>query len=164
MADTAAYLARQVFPADVPVRQWVLSLPKALRARLGYDAALLGRVVEIFVGALRRYLTHRAKRELELAHVHDAHVGVVAAIQRFGSAAELNVHLHSLVCDGVFVEESSDVRFRELAAPSMDDIAAVSAQVCRRVVAMLSKRGLWRDDVRVGDEEEPSVVAQLGAA
>ena len=164
MADTAAYLAQHVFPANVPVRQWVLSLPKALRARLGYDAELLARVVSIFVGALRRYLTHRAKRELGLTHVNEAHVGVVTAIQRFGSAAELNVHLHSLACDGVFIEENGDVGFRELAAPTTDDIAAVSAQVCRKVLAMLSKRGLWRDDVLVGDEEEPSVVAQLGAA
>ena len=38
MADTAAHLVDRVFP-EVPVRQWVLSLPYALRYRLVYDAA-----------------------------------------------------------------------------------------------------------------------------
>jgi hypothetical protein len=39
MADTAAHLVDHVFP-EVPVRQWVLSLPFALRYRMGYDARL----------------------------------------------------------------------------------------------------------------------------
>jgi hypothetical protein len=33
MADTAAHLVDRVFP-EVPVRQWVLSVPFALRYRL----------------------------------------------------------------------------------------------------------------------------------
>src|SRR4029450_7982464 len=40
MADTAAHLVDRVFP-QVPVRQWVLSLPFALRYRLWYGAALV---------------------------------------------------------------------------------------------------------------------------
>src|SRR5437667_8800642 len=47
MADTAAHLVDRVFPR-VPVRQWVLSLPYALRYRLGYDASLVGDVLAIF--------------------------------------------------------------------------------------------------------------------
>jgi len=41
MADTAAHLVDRVLP-EVPVRQWVLSLPFALRYRLAYDAHLRG--------------------------------------------------------------------------------------------------------------------------
>ena len=37
MADTAAHLVDRVFP-HVPARQWVLSVPFALRYRLAYDA------------------------------------------------------------------------------------------------------------------------------
>src|SRR5213596_807259 len=40
MADTAAHLVDRVLP-KVPVRQWVLSLPFALRYRLAYDARLV---------------------------------------------------------------------------------------------------------------------------
>ena len=39
MADTAAHLVDRVIPS-VPVRQWVLSLPFALRYRVAWDATL----------------------------------------------------------------------------------------------------------------------------
>ena len=42
MADTAAHLVDRVIP-DVPVRQWVLSPPHALRYRIAYDSSLLAR-------------------------------------------------------------------------------------------------------------------------
>jgi hypothetical protein len=39
MADTAAWLVDRVLP-EVSVRQWVLTLPFALRYRLAFDAEL----------------------------------------------------------------------------------------------------------------------------
>ena len=39
MADTAAHLVDRVLP-DVPVRQWVLTLPFQLRAKVAFDSAL----------------------------------------------------------------------------------------------------------------------------
>jgi hypothetical protein len=44
MADTAAHLVDRVFPR-VPVRQWVLTVPWALRYRMAYDTALTGDVL-----------------------------------------------------------------------------------------------------------------------
>ncbi|MGH8473881.1 MAG: transposase zinc-binding domain-containing protein, partial [Gammaproteobacteria bacterium] len=44
MAETAAHLVDEVFP-QVPVRQWVLSLPKRLRYFLHHDPALIGPVL-----------------------------------------------------------------------------------------------------------------------
>ncbi len=44
MADTAARLVDNVFPENVPVRQWVLSLPLEIRYRLAYDSKLLSDV------------------------------------------------------------------------------------------------------------------------
>jgi len=51
MADTAAHLVDRVLP-EVPVRQWVLSLPWQLRYRLAYDAPLVQGVLGIFVRAV----------------------------------------------------------------------------------------------------------------
>ena len=48
MSDTAARLVDDVFPDDVPVRQWVLSLPINIRYRLAYDGALLSKVLSVF--------------------------------------------------------------------------------------------------------------------
>ena len=59
MADTAAHLVDRVFP-EVPVRQWVLSLPFGLRCRLAYDSSLLGEVLRIFVRAVFASIRRRA--------------------------------------------------------------------------------------------------------
>ena len=39
MSDTALHLVERVFP-EVPIRQWVCSLPCLLRVHLGYDMEL----------------------------------------------------------------------------------------------------------------------------
>jgi hypothetical protein len=51
MAETAAHLVDHVFP-QVPVRQWVLSLPKRLRYFLHHEPALIGPVLQIFLDAV----------------------------------------------------------------------------------------------------------------
>ena len=53
MAERAAHLVEHVFPSDVPVRQWVLSVPHRLRYRLAYDHRLCRKVLGVFVRALR---------------------------------------------------------------------------------------------------------------
>ena len=50
MAERAAHLVDRVFP-DVPIRQWVLSMPYRLRYRLAWDHDLCracGRAVRLF--------------------------------------------------------------------------------------------------------------------
>ena len=63
VADTAAHLVDGVLPA-APVRQWVLSLPFALRYRLTYDASLVQAVLDVFVrsvfASLRRHARNAA--------------------------------------------------------------------------------------------------------
>ena len=51
LAETAAHLVDHVFP-QVPVRQWVLSLPKRLRYFLHHEHALIGPVLRIFLDAV----------------------------------------------------------------------------------------------------------------
>ena len=62
MADTAAHLVDRVFPI-VPVRQWVLSLPFALRYRMVYDAHLTSDVLNVFVRVLFGQLRRRASKQ-----------------------------------------------------------------------------------------------------
>ena len=56
MTATAAHLVDHVFPARVPVRQWVLSLPIRLRYMLAYDKELCARAVTLFVREIFRWL------------------------------------------------------------------------------------------------------------
>ena len=54
MAYTAARLTDEVLP-EVPVRQWVLSLPYEIRFRLAWDGDLLGRFLAVFLRVVYRW-------------------------------------------------------------------------------------------------------------
>jgi len=47
-----------------------------------------------------------------------ADTGAVTLIQRFGSAANLNIHLHCLVFDGVYRRTGGEPVFQEARAPT----------------------------------------------
>ncbi len=84
MADTAAHLVDRVIP-DVPVRQWVLSPPHALRYRLAYDPRLLAVLIRIFIRAVFSSLRRRARAN----GISRGQCGAVAFLQRFGSSLNL---------------------------------------------------------------------------
>ena len=79
MADTAAHLVDRVLP-EVTVRQWVLSLPFALRYHLAYDARLVSEVIDIFVQAVFGSLRRRA---CEHSGILRSQCGAVTFVQRF---------------------------------------------------------------------------------
>ena len=60
MAESAAHLCDHVLP-EVPVRQWVLSLPHAIRYLIGFDKELCREVRGIFVRAVLSLLRRRAR-------------------------------------------------------------------------------------------------------
>ena len=99
MAQSAAHLVDRVFP-DVPVRQWVLSVPKRLRLAMAMDPNLCRDVTRAHLRAVSASYVRRAKATLALdqseAPAVDAadsacgesiqfHPGAVNATQRFGS-------------------------------------------------------------------------------
>jgi hypothetical protein len=55
MTERASHLVDHVFPPDVPVRQWVLSVPHWLRYRLAYNHPLCRQVVGVWVRVLRAF-------------------------------------------------------------------------------------------------------------
>jgi hypothetical protein len=50
----------------------------------------------------------------------EAHTGAVTPIQRFGLAANLNIHLHCLVLDGVYRMTEGGPVFQQARAPSIE--------------------------------------------
>ncbi len=114
MSDTAAHLVDRVFPR-VPVRQWVLSFPYALRYRLAYDADMVRGVLGIFTRTVFGSLIRRA---IPLGAKPNAQCGAVTFIQRFGSALNLNLHLHMLAINGVYAaDDDGNPRFHAVPAP-----------------------------------------------
>jgi hypothetical protein len=164
MASLAAHLVDDVL-SGLPVRQWVLTTPHRLRYALAYDQRLCRRVLAVFIRAVLSFERRRARRR----GVADGRGGAVTAIQRFGSAANLNVHFHSLVVQGVFAGDGA--RFLPLPAPSDQDVWRILAMVRRRVVRLARRHGidLEGDGIVDGDRrdelaEESPLLAGLAAA
>jgi len=85
MCQTAMNLTEHVLPA-VPLRQWVFTVPHALRARLAFDGKLLGAVTRLFVDSVLGWY-HRRLRTSAREHTQS---GAVVAVQRASSDLKLN--------------------------------------------------------------------------
>jgi hypothetical protein len=160
MASAAAWLVDRVIP-EVPVRQWVLTLPHALRYRLAYDPGLTSRVLAEFVRAIFNSLRRRARRELGIA---TSRCGAVTFVQRAGDALNLNVHFHNVAIDGVYAagEDGAPVFYR-LPPPDDDEIARVAARVARRIARVLAREGGESDGDPLA-EREPWLAALAAAS
>ena len=141
MADLAVHLEESVLPA-VPIRHWICSFPWGLRALLGYDRALCSGVAAAFAAELSGSLKRRAKQALGLASVSEALTGVLVAVQRVDGALRLNVHLHVLALDGVYVrqdaaDEDSPLVFHALETPTRAEVTDIAARTAARVERIL---------------------------
>ena len=143
MAQTSAHLVDSILP-HVPYRQFVLSLPPPLRFMLAYNAELCAHLLRLFLRGVFRWQRHTAKRELGLRSVRDVHCGAVSEIQRCGGSLNLNLHLHSVLADGVFIVDSqSDTpRFVALPAPTQPELDQIAWQLYRQVLDLVQKLGL----------------------
>jgi hypothetical protein len=65
----------------------------------------------------------------------------VTLIQRFGSAANLNIHLHCLVLDGVYRTTGDAPKFYPVRAPTIAELQAVLVRLIRRLLRLLIRLG-----------------------
>ena len=68
--------------------------------------------------------------------------GAVTPIQRFGSAANLNIHLHCLVLDGVYRRTDGEPVFVEVPAPTDEALQALLHKIIGRLMKLLTRRGV----------------------
>ena len=136
MSQTAAHLVDHVIP-DVPVRQWVLSLPIPLRLLLASQPELVTPVLQVVHRVITRFLLDQAGLKAE-----QADSGAVTLIQRFGSAANLNIHLHCLVLDGVYRRTDGEPVFVEGPAPTDEALQALLHKIIARLMKLLTRRGV----------------------
>ena len=146
---------------EVPIRQWVLTLPYPLRYRCAYDARLTSAVLRAFLRALFAELRRRAGKHWK---VRAEQCGAVTFIQRFGSALNLNLHFHTLALDGAYtysVAQQQAPRFLPLPPPSGDEVARVLAGTARRIQRLLEQRAEGDEDALARDQP---LLALLAAA
>jgi len=138
MVDQAAHWVDCVLP-DVPIRQWVLSLPYIVRYRIGFDPELLSAVRRTFMRGVQSFV----KRRLRDLGVPDGRTGAVVCVQRYDSALRLDPHFHALVLDGVYTDLGlySEPRFHALPRPAAEDIRKLTRSLSGRILKLLRRRG-----------------------
>jgi hypothetical protein len=164
MNQTTHNLLAHVLPAQ-PLRQWVLSLPYALRAPLAYETGLLTLVARVFEDSLLRWYERRLA-----PGDRRAQGGLLTVIQRSSGDMRLNPHLHVVALDGIYVAGSDGQPvFRALGRLKTDEVADVVQITKARVLKALSRRGVVRvslDVLEVDDAlaSRDPVLAQLATA
>jgi hypothetical protein len=124
MTDSAALLADEVLPRK-PLRQWLLSLPFALRFLLATNGEALTQVLGIVYRTISAHVLKKARLTL---------------IQRFASALNLNIHFHMLVLDGAYLVGTEPPVFRRIAAPGEAELQALVERLAERVGRALEQR------------------------
>ena len=119
MVQSAAHLVDRVIPR-VPVRQCVLSFPIPLRMLFAAHPDLLSPVLQ----CIHRIIATFPIKQSGLQR-SQAHTGAVTLIQRFGSAANLNIHLHCLILDGVYRSSAGMPVFHEVRGPTAAELEAL---------------------------------------
>ena len=118
-------------------------MPFALRFLLATNPQVLTQVLRIVYRTISGDLLRAAGRTRSTAET-----GAVTLIQRFGSALNLNIHLHMLFLDGVYVRaavgEGEAVKpvFQRVAAPSSAALQALVQRVAERIGRALERQGL----------------------
>ena len=85
--------------------------------------------------AIARFLIQQAGLE-----GGQAHSGAVSLIQRFGSAANWNIHLHCLVLDGVYRITEGVAVFHAARSPTAAQLLELS-RIITRIIKRLTRAG-----------------------
>jgi hypothetical protein len=113
---------------------------------------LLSPVLQIIHRVIATFLIKQAgvKRK-------DADTGAVTLIQRFGSAANLNIHLHCLVLDGIYVISEGEAVFQEAHAPTPGELQALLVKIITRLLRLLTRQG------HLVEEQGMTYMADIGS-
>ncbi|MBP9706542.1 MAG: transposase [Oligoflexales bacterium] len=139
MTETAANLVDNVLPY-IPYRQFVVSFPIPLRYWFNTNKKLYSKLHSIIIKEINQYYISKASCK-------DAKPGTISFTQRFGSALNLNPHLHILCEDGVYIDPSRSLRktekvvFRKAEPISDEELARLIKQMSYKVMAYLKRKG-----------------------
>jgi hypothetical protein len=107
----------------------VLSFPIPLRVLFASHPELLTPVLQIVHRVISGFLIKQAGLKQ-----NQAKTGAVTLIQRFGSAAHLNIHLHCLVLDGVYHITEGAPAFHPVPAPTAEQLQALLTRIIKRLM------------------------------
>ncbi len=117
-------------------------------------------------------IIHRALSTFVLKHAgltrNQAQTGAVTLIQRFGSAANLNIHFHCLMLDGGYRLTDGVPVFQSVPAPTAEQLQALLTRIITRLLKVLTRQGaLIEEDTGIpylADPDGDPALAPLHAA
>ena len=145
----AEHLTNEVL-LKLPHRQFVFTVPKALRPFFRHDRQLFADVSRLIYHTLREFYHESAGRPLL--------TGVVVAYQTFGDMLRWNPHFHAIVLEGGFDEEGTFFYIplfglqsygltKPIRASSGSSASAeLQRSFRRRVIKLFAKRELLKED------------------
>jgi hypothetical protein len=167
MAQSAANLVDHVLPEDVPLRQFVLTLPFELRAPIAYDRELMGGVGRIFVATVLGFYARKTRER----GISGSQSGAFTVVQRTSSDLKCNPHYHTVFLDGVFAPaENTKLEFHPLGSLSNTELGDLMQAVRIRVLGYLARPGVIESsaDLTTVDDEfaerEPALAALARAS
>ena len=123
----------------------------------------LSPVLQVINRAISTFLIKQAG----LTH-EQAQTGAVTLIQRFGSAANLNIHLHCLMLDGVYRLGERQPVFQPVSAPTTQQLQCLLTRIIRRVRKVLTRKGALIEEPAgisyLVDTDRDAALAPLHAA
>ncbi|MDV6344310.1 transposase [Nitrosomonas sp. Is37] len=128
MAQTAAHLVDHVIPNVACAPMGAVTADSTTNS-IRCPSHLLSPVLQVIQRAISTFLIKQAgfKRR-------NAQTGAITLIQRFGSAANLNIHLHCLVLDGVYHIQNGVPEFRSVRAPTSEQLQGLLSQIIQRIM------------------------------
>ena len=141
MAESAALLVDDILPA-LPIRQWVVTFPDALRFLFATQLQVRTRVLAIVYRTLAAHHIRKAG-----FNQREAYTGAVTLIQRFGNALNLNPHLHMLLLDGVYASVDDHLRFHRVKASTKTELEMRVHTLSDRIGRHLERQGLLMRDL-----------------
>jgi hypothetical protein len=144
MAESAAHLVDNVLPM-VPFRQFVLSFPIPLRFWLHANEKLYAKIHQLVMQEIHHYY----RRKATALGLKDPKTGAIAFTQRWGSALNLNIHLHIICADGVWITLNEKPHFRNLEPITDDQVADLVDAISDQVIRHLQKKGHLNENSEV---------------
>ena len=114
----------------------MLSFPIPLRILFAAPPELLTPVLLIIHRVIAGFLRKQAGLQRAAAET-----GAVTLIQRFGSAANVNIPLHCLVLDGVYQRTGGEPDFQAARAPGCAELQGLLEKIIVRLLRRLSRLG-----------------------
>ncbi|MFW7379323.1 MAG: transposase [Oligoflexus sp.] len=140
-AESATHLVDNVLPL-IAYRQFVITFPIPMRFWLQTNKKLYAKIHKLVITELHSYYIDKAKA----LGIKNPTPGTISFTQRFGSALNLNIHMHVLCADGVYTRVDGKPLFRNLDAITDGEVARLIEAISQKAMHYLKKQGYLDKD------------------